>query len=388
MADSHVSEELLPLLNRIHATGTQLVLEFTGAGSLALAWLHSVGGSSRTILEAADRYAPTSLVDRIGFAPERFTSVEAASALAGRAAERARLLAGEDQPVVGVGASATIATDRSKRGDHRAVVALRGPYGTSSVEVVLEKGRRDRAGEEALVSRLILSAVAEGCGLQDRPDPGLTAGEVPSVRFSATPLLEAFLTGETPVLRQLPSLNVSETAPPGPLLILSGSFNPLHHGHESLARAAERFSDLPLHFELPVLNADKPAFPPAELQRRALQFAGRAPLLVTRAPLFVDKARLFPGSTFIVGSDTVSRLLDPRFYGNDARERERMLRELADLGVDFLVAGRERDGHFQTLADLPIPAAHAPLFRGLDEADFRVDVSSTELRNGSAGSAR
>ncbi|HLR46392.1 MAG TPA: hypothetical protein VK092_04475, partial [Deinococcales bacterium] len=152
-----------------------------------------------------------------------------------------------------------------------------------------------------------------------------------------------------------------------------------------LAETAARLSGLPLHYELPVLNADKPAFSGAELQRRALQFAGRAPLLITRAPLFVDKARLFPGSTFIVGTDTVIRLLDSRFYGSDPAERDRMFRELRSLGASFLVAGRTRDGKFVTLADLDVPAAHRDLFRGLDEAEFRVDVSSTEIRrnNGS-----
>jgi hypothetical protein len=75
-------------IQQIHASSHKLVLEFTGAGSLALYYLHSVAGSSRTILEATDRYAATSLVDLLGQAPEQFVSRETAIAMAAQAYRR------------------------------------------------------------------------------------------------------------------------------------------------------------------------------------------------------------------------------------------------------------------------------------------------------------
>ena len=120
-----------------------------------------------------------------------------------------------------------------------------------------------------------------------------------------------------------------------------------------------------------------PRHPLLEARRRAHQFAGRGSIALTRAPLFVEKARLFPGSTFIIGADTAARLLDPRFYP-DADGVSGALDELAGLGARFVVAGRSRSGgDFVTLGDLTIPAAHKEMFTGID---FRLDVSSTELR--------
>ena len=56
-------------IGRLFDSGRKLVYEFTGAGSLAMAWLHSVGGSSRLLLEACDRYSPRSLAELLGKAP-------------------------------------------------------------------------------------------------------------------------------------------------------------------------------------------------------------------------------------------------------------------------------------------------------------------------------
>ena len=53
-------------IERLFDSGRHLVYEFTGAGSLALAWLHSVAGSSRLLLEACDRYSAHSLGDLLG----------------------------------------------------------------------------------------------------------------------------------------------------------------------------------------------------------------------------------------------------------------------------------------------------------------------------------
>ncbi|MEI6181471.1 MAG: hypothetical protein WCP31_12000, partial [Chloroflexales bacterium] len=124
---------------------------------------------------------------------------------------------------------------------------------------------------------------------------------------------------------------------------------------------------------------DKGALARAEIDRRAAQFVGRHTLVLSRAPLFVQKAALFPGRAFVLGYDTATRLVAPRYYGGEAG----MLAALATLrqaGCRFLVAGRLAEGRFATLADLTLPAGYAAMFTAIPETRFREDISSTELR--------
>ncbi|MFV9504310.1 MAG: hypothetical protein AB4911_07070 [Oscillochloridaceae bacterium umkhey_bin13] len=190
--------------------------------------------------------------------------------------------------------------------------------------------------------------------------------------------LEALLTGKLSTLTLTPDGATLPDEPPSGA-IFSGAFNPLHHGHVQLAQAATRCCDLPVAFELAVVNADKGTLAPNEIARRAAQFAGRHTLVLSRFPLFVQKAAIYPGRTFVLGYDTAARLLDPRYYQGTIG-LEAALNTLALAECRFLVAGRMHNGQFATLADLYPPPAFAHLFTPIPEALFRADVSSSALR--------
>lgn len=159
--------------------------------------------------------------------------------------------------------------------------------------------------------------------------------------------------------------------------ILSGAFNPLHQGHLALLAAASRLSGLPPYFELSVVNADKGTMEQDEVLRRCRQFAGHYHLLLSREPLFTAKAELYPGSAFVVGYDTAIRLVAPRYYQGEAGMEAAFARVRA-AGCRFIVAGRLHQGQFRTLADINIPDSLRDCF--VELPDFRVDLSSTELR--------
>src|SRR5690606_3862005 len=78
------------LVTRVHATPHMTVLAYAGAGSQALAWLHAVGGSSRTVMAAVDIYHEQSMRWLLGFMPARFTSRRVARQMACAAYESAR----------------------------------------------------------------------------------------------------------------------------------------------------------------------------------------------------------------------------------------------------------------------------------------------------------
>ena len=412
------------LVRALHATPQRAVIEVAGAGTLAVSWLHAVGGSSRTVLEATDRYCHASLAELLGAMPAAAVSSAVAAAMAAAALRRARRLAEPGTPVVGAGCTAALASDRPRRGADRAYVAVAAALGAAVTELVFpaapaataasaataapgaaaapraagaEPDAADRGAEsrraalrqeqEAAVSAVLVAELAAACGVGTGHVRGQLAG-MPAARvrgeFHPAEPFAALAAGR----RRWVMLNAAAQAVTAPVdwrgkALLSGSYHPLHGGHLALGKAAASFLGREVVYELPLVNADKAPIALSEAQRRAAQFAAHAPLVLTRAALFADKAALFPGAVFVVGADTAERLVDKRFYGGSAHHMAAALEALAERGCNLLVAGRRIGGRYLTLRDLAprIPAAHRGLFRELPEALFRYDISSTEVRS-------
>lgn len=373
-------EEINQLITKIHAAPQQAVVAVAGGGSLGVAWLLAVPGASRTLLESVVPYSRLSMIGLMGQEPEQYVSTETARDMARACYQRALGLREGNAPVLGLACTATLATDRVKRGDHRCSIALWDEEQWISCDLTLDKGRRDRAGEEELASRLLLETLARGMGFESQLPLGLSDSEHPhsQTRSHATPI-RRLLAGDVASVTVDPdgSMLVDETVS-NPLL--PGSFSPLHYGHQELAAVAEKELGVPFAYELSVVNVDKPPLEEEEILRRIGQFRGRATLVLTRAETFHKKGRLFPGTSFVIGWDTALRLVEPRYYDGDYSTMCLALAELGAAGCRFLVAGREDGGKFKTLADVPVPAGFDFMFQGIPESAFRADVTSTELR--------
>ena len=379
-------DEVADIIVKLHAAPPKAVLVAAGAGSSALAWLLSVPGASRTLLEARVPYGRGAMLDLLGSEPEQYVSPHTARDLARAAYRRGLLLREDDSPIVGIACTAAIATDRARRGADRAGIAAWDADRLIAASLTLEKGQRDRAGEEEVFSRLLIQTMAQAFGLTADLPLGLTAAEIPEITAAAHPgPIARLLAGEVDAVicqgdGQLKPVERAAIAGAAGLAVLPGSFSPLHYGHRELARVAGEMTGLEVVYEMSVVNVDKPPLAAAEIRRRAAQFAGQGRVALTRARTFREKADLFPGSVFVIGWDTLIRLIDPKYYGGSEGAMLTALAEIWALGCRFLVAGRALDGAFRTLAEAAIPAGFSPLFQALPESAFRADISSTELR--------
>lgn len=376
-----MDEQTTQLVQAIHAAPYRLVFVAAGAGTEALATLLGVGGASRTLLEALIPYSTQSFDEFLGQSPEKYVTLVIAQQMAGRAQTRAQQLAVEDLPLIGLACTATITTDRPKRGEHRAYIAAWQPERLISYALHLCKGKRNRTEEETVISHLLLNVLAEAMGVEIKLPLALTPED------ELTGHLYDFLTmAHRLQAREFDYFGVSAdgrllSSPPQALL--SGSFNPLHEGHIQLAETAARLLETAVAFECTAVNADKPPLPSDVLLQRLAQFAGRWPIFASTAPTFVEKARCYPGTTFIVGYDTAVRLLQPRFYQNDLPQMYTALSEIRTRGCSFLVAGRiGSDGIFHDMNDLSLPPGFSDLFQAIPATEFRLDISSTERRAG------
>lgn len=369
------------LVQTIHDAPERIVLVAAGAGTEALSNLLGVAGATRTLLEALVPYSKAAFDDFLGRPPAKYVTERTARLLAGRAFTRARWLEAATHPVVGLACTATIITDRPKRGEHRAHIATWQPSRLVEYSIYLNKGYRNRAGEERLVSQILLNALAEALSLESNLSYELTAQDKLTVSthdfYQAAKELNQGKLGYFGITAdgRIRSKNAN------PKAILSGSFNPLHDGHLELLQVAAKLLDHPVAFEISAPNVDKPDIAPKTIVERLSQFAGRWPAYATNAPTYLEKARLFPDTVFVIGFDTAERVLHPRYYQNSEGALQAALYQIAELGCSFLVAGRQdQNGIFRDRTQLQVPEPFAHLFKPIPATAFRKDISSTHLR--------
>ena len=241
----------------------------------------------------------------------------------------------ENLPVAGLAMTASLATDRPKRGSHRVHLRVQTIEQTATLSLVLAKGERSRVEEEAITTRMVLNFVAEACALPDRLELGLRAGEAAlASRQMAPPPWRELLLGHTEKVRQGPASAAATR------VLFPGAFNPLHAGHRRMAELAAEIVGAPVEFEMTILNVDKPPLDYVEIERRLVQFGASETVWLTRTPTFVEKSTQFPGATFVVGADTIRRIAEPRYYGGNVKGRDAAIEEIARRGCRFLVFGR------------------------------------------------
>ena len=410
-------------VRQLHDSPWRGVFHLTGGGVRFLAELLGAPGASRTLLEARIPYAKPALAELLRGSPRQACNAEVARGLAMTAFQRAATLAqapgaaqaapsldaagalpsragaevgpseAQAPRLFGFGGTASLATDRVKRGPCRAHLAVQTDTHTLCGTLSLGGARasQERALAEAawdvLRSALGLApmrtslAANAGSAEADIPtEEDADAGASPATTPSGIALQGVQAPSDWQALATGRRRRI-QTAPHDGGLLLPGSFNPLHDGHRRMLAHAEAKLGRAGAFELSIENPDKPMLDYLAIRDRLAQF--QHPVWLTRLPSFLEKARCFPEATFVLGIDTLVRIADPRYYGSK-RECGRQLAELLDLGARFLAFGRVIDSAFRELDDCPLPQPLRDACTAVPEAEFRADISSTDLRRAAA----
>jgi hypothetical protein len=344
----------------------------------------------------------------LGIPPEerhafRFVSEATALRLAAECYLRAREdveIEGEPQrAVVGIGITAAVDTEKTRRGDQRVHIALRTAEGFFTLYGLFtkqENGRAviPRAEQGAMCDLLALNALfsVTGCGGWSYVQPGITYPDAAS-DYGGVPgsvLREKFSRGDVRLepfndMLFLDSDGSSKACSdardildPESCVIFPGSYHWAHHGHYGTADLVRRMTGKRVIYQITQIHPDKGIVDDVALYRRAMQFAYRDPVLVLReGSLYVQKAKLLPGFSFLIGADAAFGLLNPKYYDGQ-QGLMNMLETLRRLKTRFYVMGREVDGTYRTLEDIPIPGKYRHLFLPVSG---RFDVSSSAIRS-------
>jgi nicotinic acid mononucleotide adenylyltransferase/nicotinamide mononucleotide (NMN) deamidase PncC len=376
------------LCQEIAKANPRIYLCASGTGGRIQQYLQEIPGAGSYLMGASFPYATDQMDDFLGFKPEKYCSSTTAMQIALESYYRA-FDPNDTRPAIGFGLSGVVAATREHKGGNRIICAAVTEIGCHVYKLDLPM----RVGLEA---RLLDNHVADLFGIYCLHS---ALGLVPSfellTEIMKTPIWgyeHSLFSDEVArdLVLKLPYWDANNKR--GTLedakwhtLLYPGAFNPPHYGHHKLAREAQsnqsnvyEHNNDPL-FMISVDNPHKPWLSVTDILKRAKMLKGSYRVFTVGEPLFTDKVNNWPATRLIIGTDTLDRLLDPKW----GPTTEEVITTFRNKLVQFYVANRTVDGELLTLEQLKNKWSLNQyncntLFLQLHTV---CDISSTELRN-------
>jgi hypothetical protein len=312
--------------------GVYVVATGAGAGIQQLLWTQP--GASAYLLGGAFPYATQDLNRFLGFVPMKYCCEDTAVDMATEAYIRARTISleqGINRPVYGLAVTASVASTKKHRGDHRFYVAVVGPDYMRVEKHTVYKGvgvlQRVQDGREADETAIAALRFAVG-----KKDP--TQDRVFTDRLNVYPV---FYPHGKRVATDWLNARVDGYLP--------GAFNPPHEGHYIMANEFKGRVAFMVERRMP--HKDSLTF--QQVLDRVAMFRAQGmtdkPLIVTDGvPLYSDKALAFKGKKFLIGADTYCRIVEKNEDGTlrwgSLEGEDELFSHFGALGTEFIVYPR------------------------------------------------
>jgi len=383
-------KDFMQEINKNHSN-TRIAIAVTGGGTGVIGEMLRYGGSSATFVYGHVPYAPEQTIKYIGSVPDKICSPETARMMAAKAFHDINDSKENDKiNPVGIGATSSLGKlgpEREGR-EHKICIAVQTREQIVNWTINLKKPR-SREEEELLTEEFIIKAFGTtflGFPEQEKMEIDLDESETLEILRTEGDQLETIFHGSQNSLCFCDN-KYQEKNPRSVNLVFSAAFNPVHDAHLLIAKIASEMIGYKCDFEMSIVTPHKPPLTYTDIQKRVEYFENfeyyrenKNNIWLTRMPTFLEKARFFAPVTFAVGTDTVDRICDPKYYDNSETKMLEALKEMAEKQVKFICFAREVDGKIKKAISDNVPQEFKDIAIPVDHKIFASGLSSREIR--------